>query len=423
MLELALNNGAAVINGEVRKANIGIQDGKIAEISEERIRAFKEINCEGKVMLPGLIDEHVHFRIPGAEHKEDWKTASHAAIAGGVCTVIDMPNTNPSLTTRALLDEKRKIVEKDALVNFYFHFGAANDNLEELEKIEGIASIKVFMGSSTGSLLVEDTEVLEKIFETAKKRSLVVTVHAEDEKLMKENLAKFPNADHARFHNTIRNNEVEWKAIEKALQIQARIGNKLHFMHVSTKEGIGLIQEAKKAGMPVTCEVTPHHLFLTENDVEFLGNLGKMNPPLRSEQDLDALWTAINEGIVDCIGTDHAPHTMQEKEQEYSKAPSGVPGIETMLPLLLHAHTEERISLEKIAELCSENPARIFGLEGKGKIMEGFDADLTVVDLNKTTVIKNENLRTKCKWSPFNGLELNGKVEFAIIKGKRTEGV
>ncbi|MDO8647703.1 MAG: dihydroorotase family protein [Candidatus Diapherotrites archaeon] len=417
-MDLALNNGTAVIDRELYKANLGIKDGKIAEISGEILKADREIDCAGKIILPGIIDEHVHFRVPGGEHKEDWKTASLAAIAGGVCTVIDMPNTNPALTTCALLEERQKIVEKDALVNFKFHFGATSDNFQELENAQEIASIKVFMGSSTGNLLVEDSKALEKIFEIAKSRNITVSVHCEDEELMRQNLEKFKRANHARFHNKIRDNEVEWKSIKKALAIQEKVGNKLHFMHVSTKEGLRFIESAKENGLKVTCEVTPHHLFLTDKDTESLGNFGKMNPPLRSGADLDALWTAIAKGTIDCIGTDHAPHTIEEKNQEYQKAPSGVPGIETMLPLLLNARSKGMISIEKIAAMCSENPARIFGLEGKGKIQLGFDADFTIVDLKGRTEIRNENLQTKCKWSPFNGLKLKGIVEKTIINGK-----
>ena len=417
MNDLSLNDCHTVIEGRVVKTNIAVKDGKISRISRKKIHALKEIDCGGKLVLPGLIDEHVHFRVPGGEHKEDWRTASLAAIAGGITTVLDMPNTSPALTTRALLEEKTRIVEKDAKIGFGFHFGAANDNLQELENAEGIASINVFMGSSTGNLLVEDEQVLEKIFQIAKERNLVVTVHAEDEQLMKQNFEKIQEKNHARVHNKIRNNAVEARAIEKALRIQEKVGNKLHFLHVSTSEGIALVGNAKKHNKKITCEVTPHHLFLSEQDVERLGNFGKMNPPLRSKKDVKALWKALKQGVVDCIGSDHAPHTVEEKNQEFLKAPSGVPGIETTLPLLLNAASEKKLSLAKIAKLCCENPARIFGLEGKGRIETGFDADLVIVDLSKEFVVRNEDLKTKCKWSPFNGLKLKGVVEKTIVKG------
>lgn len=416
-MDLALNNGTIYYNGELVKANIGIENGKIFRISKERIIADESIDCNGKIVLPGIIDEHVHFRVPGNEHKEDWKTGSKAAIAGGVTTVLEMPNTNPPTTTQALLEEKREIAERDSFCNYGFHFGATNENFNEMETVTGINSIKVFMGSSTGNLLIEDENILKKVFETAKKRNLVVTLHAEDEQLIKQNFERTEEKNHAIAHNKIRNNETELKAIEKAIGLNRNIGAKLHFLHVTTKQGIELIARTKKRCDNISCEVTPNHLFLTEQFTREKGNLGKINPPLRSKEDVQALWKAINNGTVDCIATDHAPHTIEEKNQEYLKAPSGIPGIETMLPLLLNAFNQNRISLQKIIQLCSENPARIFNLRNKGKIALNNDADLTIIDLKKEKTIKNEELQTKCRWTPFNEKKLKGTIEKTIVKG------
>ncbi|MDD5148790.1 MAG: dihydroorotase family protein [Candidatus ainarchaeum sp.] len=420
--DLVLKNCLAVQKGQAFKRNIGIKAGKIEKISLdiEKLNSVKVIDCKGSFLIPGLIDSHVHFRFPGMAHKEDWKSATRAAIAGGVTTVLDMPNTIPPLTSRHLLQEKTAGVKADALCNFGFHFGATTDNESELKRLGWVPSIKVFMGSSTGSLLVKEEKNLERIFKIANKKDFLVTVHAEDEDIIQENLkrAKWDGKNNAKFHNEIRSPAAERVAVEKALRLQKKIGNKIHFLHVSTEDGLGLIADAKKERQGVSCEVTPHHLFLSEEDIGKLGNFGKMNPPLRSRQDQNALWKGIGKGIVDCIGTDHAPHTLEEKQKPYFDAPSGVPGVETMLPLLLDSVAKDRLSIAKLTELCCENPARIFGLKGKGAVREGFDADLALVCLEGTTVIKNENLQTKCRWSPFNEARLQGKIEKVFIAGK-----
>ena len=418
--DLVLKNALIVKKGQAYKKNIGIAKGKIAKISDLPLTCLDSIDCKGKFLFPGLIDEHVHFRYPGMTHKEDWESASRAALAGGITTVIDMPNTMPDLTTRELLEQKKTAVKKDSLCNFCFHFGAAMDNADELKRVEGIASIKVFMGSSTGTLLINNLETLENIFEIAKKKDLPVTVHAEDENIIKKNTekAKAEGKNSAQFHNEIRSPLAEKIAVEKALAVQKKVGNRIHFLHVSTEEALELIARAKKERSGITCEVTPHHLFLSEEDIEKLGNYGKINPPLRSKSDQRALWNGIATGIVDCIGTDHAPHTIEEKEKDFFSSPSGMPGVETMLPLLLDAAANEKISLAKIVELCCENPARIFSLGKKGHITEGFDADLVLVDLQGETIIKNENLKTKCKWSAFNEMKLKGKIEKVFLAGK-----
>ncbi|MBN1941019.1 MAG: dihydroorotase family protein, partial [Candidatus Diapherotrites archaeon] len=402
--DLVLKNALICQKGHFLKRNIGIRNTEIAEVSESEMLGSHTIDCKQNFLIPGLIDSHVHFRYPGMAHKEDWGHATKAALAGGVTTVLDMPNTIPALTNRELLQEKKGIVKKEARCNFGFHFGATTDNSGELRRVEGIASIKVFMGSSTGSLLINDDSKLEEIFRIAKEREIIVTVHAEDENTIRASIerAKREGKDSAKAHNDARPPIAERIAVEKALELQKKIGNSIHFLHVSTEDAIELIAEAKKQRQGISCEVTPHHLFLCEDDLEKLGNFGKMNPPLRSAQDRKALWKAIGNNVVDTIGTDHAPHLQEEKKVAYWDAPSGVPGIETMLPLLLNAAAEERITLTKIIELCSTNPARIFKIPNKGQVREGFDADLALVSLEGGTTIKNEDLKTKCKWSPFN---------------------
>ncbi|MFH1587381.1 MAG: dihydroorotase family protein [Candidatus Diapherotrites archaeon] len=373
-MKLVLKNGQVFSGGELKNLNIGIDNGKIAELSEGEISGSEEIDCTGKVILPGLIDPHVHFRTPGLEHKEDWATGSRAALHGGVTTVLDMPNTNPPTLSVELLEEKRKIVGKDSLVNFGFHFGAAVDNIGEIKKVTNVASVKVFMNLSTGRMLISDRGKLGEIFGAAKQ----IAVHAEGSK------------------------------VRLAMDLAKETGTKLYLCHISTAEELEMI-----ADEDVSVEATPHHLFLTEKDA--VSPFFKMIPGLKSQKDQDKLWEAINSGRVNSIGTDHAPHTAEEKESE--DPPAGVPGIETMLPLLLDSVNGGRLELGKIVELCCENPARIFGIKNKGFIEEGFDADLAVVDLEKEWVVKGKELFTKCKWSPFDGKRLKGFVERTIVGG------
>ncbi len=419
MMDFVLENALVFVAGKLQPKSVLVRNGKIAAI-EQTANAPKRIDCRGKILLPGLIDAHVHFRVPGAEYKEDWKTGSSAAVAGGVTTVIDMPNNNPSCTTREALLQKNEIAKADSKCNFSFHFGASNDNMQELQAAEGIASIKVFLGASTGNLLVTDENILRKIFSIAKQRGIIVTVHAEDEEIIKANtaIAKEKGWNHARYHSKIRTCEAEAKAIEKALRLQEEIGNRLHILHVSSAQGLELIKEAKESRDGITCETAPHYLFLTEEATEKLGNFAKMNPSLKGKEDVNALWKGIRQGVIDLIATDHAPHTKEEKEKSYWEAPSGIPGIETMLPLLLDSVNKEKIELRKVVELCCSNPAKLYGFESKGEIKTGNDADLTLIDLQKKQTIKNGRLKTKCNWSPFATWELQGSPVQTIVAGK-----
>ncbi len=421
-MKTVLDNCLVMFGRKLMPKQVVLDKGKIDAILElgVKIPPCKIIDCKQGILLPGMIDAHVHFRVPGAEQKEDWITGSRAAIAGGVTTVIDMPNNNPSCTSQEALEKKDEIVKKDSICNYAFHFGASNDNLEELGKVEGIASFKVFMGSSTGNLLITDKQKLEEIFTVAKNRNIVVAVHAEDEEMLNDNVASAKDLgwNNASYHSKIRSNEVEAKAIADALDLQKMVGNKLHICHVSTKEGIELIRAAKKEGRAVSCEVTPHHLFLDETATHKLGNFAKMNPSLKSNADVKALWVGIADGTVDLIATDHAPHTRAEKEKPYWEAPSGVPGVETMLLLMMDAVNKEHLSLQRVVELCSTNPAALYGLGRKGKIKVGMDADLVLVNLEKKTTVKNGKLQTKCNWSPFALWELKGSVEKVFVMGK-----
>ena len=413
--------------------NVFISNGKIKKISDSEIKlkADKVIDAKNKFLLPGGIDSHVHFREPGMEFKGNWKTESRAAIAGGITTVIDMPNTIPSTTTAENLEKKRKIAGKSSLVNFGFHFGAEKGKLNEIKKAKNFAGIKVFMGSSTGNMLLEEEKELEKVFRKAKQKNKIVILHAEDEKIIRKNMekAKNKNWNDIKYHNEIRSEKAEVTAIKKALKLQKKIGNKIHFLHVSTKKGLQEIIKAKKRTPKavfaqtfgkslISCEVCPHHLFLNQSHLKKLKNFGKMNPPLRTKKDNEFLLKNLLNGKIDFVSTDHAPHLKKEKARDYWNAPSGVTGIETIFPLLLDLVAKKKMKIQRLIEVLSEKPAEIYRIKGKGKIRKGFDADLVLVDLNKKWIIKNSVMHSKCKWTPFNGKKVKGKILSTIVDGK-----
>ncbi|MFA7653926.1 MAG: amidohydrolase family protein [Candidatus Magasanikbacteria bacterium] len=390
------------------------------------------------IALPALIDPHVHFRTPGAEHKEDWITGSSAAFAGGVTTVIDMPNNNPPAIDYVSLISKKKIIDDQITqsgrpLKYYLYLGATPTNWTEFEKChDEVIGIKLFMGASTGNLLVDKLTDQEKIFAEAARLNMLVAVHAEDEEIIKAKSQQFI-ANSVNDHSKIRSRSAAVKAVSQAIALAEKYGTRLYVCHVSTADEIEIIKSAKARGVKVFAEVTPHHLFLNQNAYESLGALAQMNPPLRTPEDQNALWQAINEGIIDTIGTDHAPHTLEEKAKPYPTSPSGVPNIENYLALLLNAAGQSlarrsyagntknnnkitldnqpnnnynigakaaKISLEKIVELTHDNPQKIFNLPKND--------DWVVVDLDKEKTIKNEDQKTKCGWSPYAGMKLKG---------------
>jgi dihydroorotase (multifunctional complex type) len=411
-MALLLDNAHVFSFGKLQKQNIILDEYVRASGKEEVVLPLLNY-----WVLPGLIDVHVHFRVPGGEHKEDWKSGSKAAAHGGVTMVIDMPNTHPPTTTKKLFEEKKTIAERDSIVRHAFHFGATADNFNEALSIPDLHSVKMYMGSSTGNLLVNNKEVWEKWFQLCKQKNWVMVVHAEDENLIQEHTKTFTQND-VHVHNKIRDSHVEEMAVQNALELQKKIGNKLHIAHLSTKAGLELIEKAKGESSNVTCEVSPHHLFLSEKDLDALGNGGKMNPSLKTKGDVHALWKGLREGTIDCIATDHAPHTIEEKNKPYLEAPSGVPGIETMLPLVLDAVHREDISLERVVECCSTNPARIFNYPYQGGLEPGKWGDAIVIDPNAKWTIHGKELFSKCGWTPFEGKTIYGKVIKTIVGGK-----
>ncbi|MFC1753389.1 dihydroorotase family protein [Thermoproteota archaeon] len=372
-----------LISGETEVTrNIYISNGIIQRITVRSPKADRVYDARNNFVIPGVIDSHVHFREPGLAYKEDFYTGSRAAAAGGITTVLDMPNTVPPTFTINDLEEKR-ILARKSIINYGFYMGtSAQDNVRQVYEAQkrNIAGTKIFMNLSTGNLLVEDMNLLEKYFRASK----LVAVHAQGQKAA------------------------------EAVHYSKKFMKNLYLCHITLREEIDFLRREKIPGIYV--EATPHHLFLTDQDFRKMKGFAKMIPPLVSKDDQNALWDAIEEGIIDTIGTDHAPHTLEEKIVE--EPPAGVPGVETMLPLLLDAVNKGRLSLKKVVELTSVNPAKIFGMKGKGGLAPGYHADLTIVDMNLTREVRNDNLKTRCGWSPFNGWKLKGWPVTTIVGGK-----
>ncbi|MCH9637234.1 dihydroorotase family protein [Rickettsiella endosymbiont of Litargus connexus] len=367
------------------------------------------------LLLPGLIDPHVHFRTPGLEYKEDWKTAAKASIKGGYTTVFDMPNTLPPTVTQAALEEKKVLIDqqlKEAKIPLRYHlfFGADKHHLNEIKKVKDqVIGIKVFMGCSTGGLVIDDDESLHAIFKIAAEENMLVAVHAEDERRLKENEKKFTGLQNYSIHSKIRDETAAILAVKKAIQLVREYGTRLYILHISTRQEIDLIAHAKEEGLPVFAETTPHHLFLNLTDYISLNGKAVMNPPLRTSEHQKALFTAIKSGVIDTIGSDHAPHTLEEKARSYGMCPSGVPGIETTLPLLLEAYHRGLLTLNNIVELTYRRAKKIFHLPD-------YPEDCVLVDLSLAKRVEDKHLSTKCQWSPFSGRVLRGWPVTTILK-------
>ncbi len=390
-------------------------DGNVIDLSIQSSDDIT-IKADGLTILPGLIDPHVHFRTPGLEHKEDWRTAAKAAIAGGYTTVFDMPNTLPPTITESRLKDKHAIInaqlkEIGIPLRYQLFFGADKQHFNQIPLVaKDVIGIKVFMGCSTGDLVIDDDESLHAVFEIAAKNNLIVAVHAEDEHLLQESKANYKGPMTYAAHSVIRNIEVARTAVEKAISLTRKYGTRLYILHVSSKPELALIKSAKQEGLPVFAETTPHHLFLDESNYETLKGRAVVNPPLRLSEHHIELFNAIHEGIIDTIGSDHAPHTLHEKEKPYGQCPSGMPGIETTLPLLLNAYHQNLLLLQEIISLTSERARKIFHLAEND--------DMVLVDLNKIKKVDESKLKTKCGWSPFAGHELKGWPVYTILEGR-----
>ena len=362
------------------------------------------------VVLPGLIDPHVHFRVPGMEYKEDWITGAMAAFKGGYTTVFDMPNTKPATTTYERLQQKFELInnqiKKSRLpLNYRLFFGADKNNFQEIVKIKDqVVGIKVFMGASTGDLLMDAESSLHAIYALAKAFDLPIALHAEDELIIRANSEKYKDQTDFKYHGIIRSKAAAVKAVDLVIKLAKIYNVKSYILHLSTQDELELIRQAKQDNIPVYAETCPHYLFLDDSLYPRLHGLGKMNPPLRNIEEQQHIWQAINDGTIDTIGSDHAPHTLEEKNQPLCKCPSGVPGIETTLPLMLTAYKQGKISLSKIEQLLHTNPRNLFGLKST--------QDLVFANIVDYKQLSNEQLCTKVKWSPFAGLNLTGYPEY-----------
>jgi len=361
--------------------------------------------------------------VPGAEHKEDWETGSKAAAAGGITTVLDMPNNQPPIISQKDLERKRQLIRNKSYVNYGLYIGATETNLEELKAAQNIAGIKVYLGSTTGDLLVRDYSVVEKILH---ERDQLVAFHSEDEDCLRQNVKCHPPSaesaertnvkDIPEFHSQMRPENCAVESTQKIINIVKKTKRPAYICHVSSQKELELIHQAKESGQTIYAETAPHHLFLNTEIASKLNNFAKVNPPLRSKKSQIALQSALN--LIDTIGTDHAPHTKKEKRASYNQAPSGMPGLETSLPLMLNLYYQGKIGLDKIVELMCRRPAKIFNIKKRGDIEPGFFADLTIIDLHLTKPVENSKLYTKCRWSPFAGWRLVGWPIITLVNGQ-----
>jgi dihydroorotase len=416
MLDLIIKNGTCYIDGNLKKLDLGITKDKISQIGDlSKEKANNFFDAENLIVLPGCMDTQVHFREPGSTDAEDLNSGSKAAVVGGITGVFEMPNTKPPTSNKKEFQNKLNLAKNRMYCNYAFYFGATPDNhkdLSELKNLEGCCGVKLFAGSSTGTLLVDKEKDIEKVFE---KTSKIVSVHSEDEEIL--NLRKkLIIKGNVLTHPVWRNEECAISSTRKIVKIAKRLNKKAHILHVTTKEEVDFLSQNKGN---ITFEITPQHLTLTSPECyEKLGTFAQMNPPIRDKSHFDRLWYAVRNNYNDTIGSDHAPHLKKNKQKEYPDSPSGMPGVQTLLPVMLNHINEGRLKLDQLVKLLCENPTNIFRIQNKGFINKSFDADFTIIDLNKVIEIKNEKIESKCGWSPFDGYKFKGTPVATIINGK-----
>ncbi len=423
MSNYLIKNAQIVNENTIFKGDVLIENELISKIGKD-LKPTKNttiINAEGKLLLPGFIDDQVHFREPGLTHKANIATESKAAIAGGITSFIEMPNTVPQATTQELLEEKFKIAAKTSYANYSFMFGGTNDNLEELLKTDPkkVAAIKLFLGSSTGNMLVDNEDVLEKIFSSTK---MLIAVHCEDEATIRKNTEtykkKFGDDIPIKYHPIIRSEEACYLSSSKAIVLAKKTGARLHVFHLSTEKETHLFRnDIPLEEKQITAEVCVHHLWFTDDDYDKKGTLIKWNPAVKSAKDKKGLWEALLDDRIDIIATDHAPHTKEEKDNVYTKAPSGGPLVQHALLAILEKVKEKVISIEKAVEKMCHNPAKIYQIEKRGFIKEGFYADLVLIDINKEQTVTKDTILYKCGWSPFNGIKFSSTITHTFVNG------
>ncbi len=424
MKQVLIKNANIVNEGKIFNGDVLIEGDRISEIAESissKSSDTQVIEADGLYLLPGMIDDQVHFREPGLTHKATIESESKAAVAGGITSFIEMPNTVPQATTIELLEEKFARAAETSWANYSFMFGGTNHNLDEILKVDEtkVAGLKLFLGSSTGDMLVDDLQVLEKIFSNTK---LLISAHCEDEATIKNNLTKYieqyGDDIPVELHPIIRSEEACYISSSRAIELAKKTGARLHVFHLSTEKETHLFDKKKKlADKKITSEVCIHHLWFTDEDYKSKSTKIKWNPAVKTQKDKDGLWKALLEDRIDVIATDHAPHTLDEKNQVYTKAPSGGPLVQHALVALLEMYHKEMISLEKMVEKFAHNPAILFEIKDRGYIRKGYKADLVLVDINAPWTVNKENILYHCGWSPFEGTTFRSRVRYTFING------
>lgn len=414
--DLILKGGTVVNHDGSGVRDVGVTNGRIAAIGDlGSASAGETIDCRGLHILPGVVDSQVHFREPGLEHKEDLESGSRAAVLGGVTAVFEMPNTNPLTTSEATLADKVSRATARMHCDFAFWVGGTRENardVAELERLPGAAGIKVFMGSSTGDLLVEDDEGVASILRNTRRRA---AFHSEDEFRLRERQNLRVENDPSS-HPIWRDEIAALQCTERLVRIAREVRARIHVLHISTAEEITFLEQHKDVA---TCEATPHHLTMSSDDYARLGTLLQMNPPVRGPRHRDGIWHGISQGVVDVLGSDHAPHTLAEKAKPYPASPSGMTGVQTLVPIMLDHVNSGRLSLERFVDLSSHGPNRIFGMARKGRIAAGYDADFTVVDMKREETITNAQAGSKAGWTPYDGKQVTGWPVGTIVRGIR----
>ena len=415
-IDLLIKNGSCFIDGKLEKVDLAVNNSQIQEIGKlKNLEGKSEVDAKDLLVLPGVIDTQVHFREPGSVEAEDLNSGSKAAILGGVTSVFEMPNTNPPTSSKKEFLNKLKLAKNRMFCNYGFYFGATSENhndLRDLKNLEGCCGIKLFVGSSTGNLLVKNEEDIEKVFLNSSK---IVAVHSEDEDIL--NLRKkLIEIGNVKTHPVWRNEECAISSTRKIIKIAERLNKKAHILHITTKEEVDFLSQHKGN---ITFEITPQHLTLVSPDCyNDLGTYAQMNPPIRSKDHQDRLWYAVKNNFVDIIGSDHAPHLKVNKDKKYPQSPSGMPGVQTLLPIMLDHVNKNRLTINQLVSFVSENPVKIFNIDNKGYIKKGFDADLTIIDMNKFEKIDNNKIASKCQWTPFHGKEIKGFPVITIVNGE-----